>query len=226
MTDSPHVTLLHGNDEFAIAAAIEKLCAGLGDPSTADMNIARFDGRAGLDFEALNTAVNAAPFLAPRRVVVLLHPISAFNSAEGRKKFIELLDKAQPTTTIALAEHEELKRDHWLVKWAASHAGTGTSQATPRAAVHVYSLPKRWEMPRWIEGEAKKQGGKIESDAAARLSEMVGEDTRIAAQEITKLLTYVNFERPVSLLDVDRVRFVSAQGSVFELVDALGQGDG
>jgi len=55
---------------------------------------------------------------------------------------------------------------------------------------------------------------------------MVGEDTRIAAQEITKLLTYVNFERPIRLLDVEKVSLVSAQGSVFELVDALGMGDG
>jgi len=226
MPDSPSVILLHGNDEFAISGHIEKLCAGLGDPSTAVMNIARFDGRLGLDFEALNTAVNAAPFLAPRRVMVLVHPISAFASAEARKKFIELLDKAQPTTTIALAEYDELKRDHWLLKWVASHAGTGTTQTGPRAGVHVYNMPKRWEMPRWIESETKKLGGKIEPDAAARLSEMVGEDTRIAAQELTKLLTYVNFARQVTLLDVDRVSIVSAQGNVFELVDALGQRDG
>ena len=72
----------------------------------------------------------------------------------------------------------------------------GMLQRGERAGVHVYNLPKRWEMPHWIESEAKKQGGKIEPDAAARLSEMVGEDTRIAAQELTKLLTYVNFERP------------------------------
>jgi len=218
MPETPSVLILHGNDEFAISAHIKKLCAGLGDPSTADMNISRFDGRLGLDFEALNTAVNAAPFLAPRRVMVLVHPISAFNSAEGRRKFLELLDKAQPTTTIALAEYDELKRDHWLLKWAL--------QAAPRAGVHVYNMPKRWEMPRWIESETKKHGGKIEPDAAARLSEMVGEDTRIASQELTKLLTYVNFARPVSLLDVERVSIVSAQGNVFELVDALGQGDG
>jgi DNA polymerase III subunit delta len=218
MSETPSVLILHGNDEFAISGHIEKLCAGLGDPSTADMNIARFDGRLGLDFEALNTAVNAAPFLAPRRVMVLVHPVSAFASAEARKKFIELLNKAQPTTAIALAEYDELKRDHWLLKWAA--------QAGPRAGVHVYNMPKRWEMPRWIESETKKLGGRIEPDAAARLSEMVGEDTRIAAQELTKLLTYVNFERPVTLLDVDRVSIVSAQGNVFELVDALGQGDG
>ena len=218
MSEAPSVLILHGNDEFAIAAHITKLCAGLGDPSTADLNIARFDGRAGLDFEALNTAVNAAPFLAPRRVMVLDHPIAAFPSPPARKKFLDLLDKAQPSTTIALVEYEELKRDHWLLKWAL--------QAGARAGVHVYNMPKRWEMPRWIEAEAKKQAGKIDPDAAARLSEMVGEDTRIAAQELTKLLTYVNFERPIRLLDVEKVSIVSAQGSVFELVDALGQNDG
>jgi DNA polymerase-3 subunit delta len=235
MAETPHVLILLGNDEFAIAAHIAKLCAALGDPSTADLNIARFDGRAGLDFEVLNTAVNAAPFLAPRRVMVLNHPIAAFASAPARKKFLELLDKAQPSTTIALVEDEELKRDHWLLKWAVSRAPsgnrdhlaeTGTSQAGARAGVHVYNMPKRWEMPRWIEAEAKKQGGKIDPDAAARLSEMVGEDTRIAAQELTKLLTYVDFERPIRLLDVEKVSIVSAQGSVFELVDALGQNDG
>ena len=240
MTEAPSILILHGNDEFAIAAHIARLCAGLGDPATADMNISRFDGRAGLDFEAFNTAVNAAPFLATHRVVVLEHPTAAFPAASARKKFIEtpdeaqpdtpipssmarkkfleLLDKAQPGTTIALVEYEELKREHWLMKWA--------SQVGSHAGVHVYNMPKHWEMPRWIEAEAKKQDGRIEPDAAARLAEMVGEDTRIAAQELTKLLTYVNFERPIRLLDVEKVCIVSGQGSVFELVDALGQKDG
>jgi DNA polymerase-3 subunit delta len=81
-------------------------------------------------------------------------------------------------------------------------------------------------MPRWVESEAKKQGGRIDPDAAVLLSERVGEDTRIAAQELTKLLAYANFERPISVLDVERVSILSAQGSVFELVDALGQRDG
>ncbi|MGA2489298.1 MAG: DNA polymerase III subunit delta [Anaerolineales bacterium] len=218
MSETPRILLLHGNDEFAMSAHIEKVCADLGEPSTADMNIASFDGRLGLDFEALNAAVNAAPFLAPRRVMVLVHPNSAFSTPEARKKLLGLLDKAQPTTTIVLVEHDELKPDHWLLKWAGRAGG--------RTAVHIYNLPKRWEMPHWIESEAKKQAGRIEPDAAARLSEMVGEDTRMAAQELTKLLTYVNFERPVRLLDVEKVSIFSAQVSVFELVDALGQGDG
>ncbi len=164
MTETANILLLHGTDEFAIAAHIEKLCAGLGDPATADMNISRFDGRLGLDYQALHAAVNAMPFLAPRRVMVLVNPISAFNSAETRKKFLDFLEQAQPTTTIALAEYDELKRDHWLMKWAAG--------AAPRTGIHVYNMPKRWEMPRWIESETKKLGGKIEPDAAAHLAEM------------------------------------------------------
>ncbi len=218
MAEPVRIHLLHGNDEFAISEEIEKLCAGLGDPATAEMNISRFDGRLGLDFEALNAAVNAAPFLAPRRVMVMLHPSAAFQGSESRKKFLDLVEKSPPTTVIALAEYEELRRDHWLIKWA---TGAGAQLAT-----HVHNLPKRWEMPRWIEAEAKKQKGSIDPGAAARLAEMVGEDTRIAALELTKLLTYVNFSRPVNMADVEKVSLVSAQGSVFDLVDALGQGDG
>ena len=47
MAETPHVLILHGNDEFAIAAHIAKLCAGLGDPSTADMNMVLGDAMRG-----------------------------------------------------------------------------------------------------------------------------------------------------------------------------------
>lgn len=218
MAESPQITLLHGNDEFAITAHIDKICAGLGASPEADMNIARFDGRTGIDYSALNSAVNAAPFMTSRRIMVLLNPVGTLNPGENRKKFLDFLKNSQPTTTILLAEFDELKRENWLLKWAI--------QAAPRATVHIYNLPKRYEMPRWIESEVRKQGGKIEADAASRLAEMVGEDTRIAAQEVTKLLTYVNFERAANMADVDQVCDVTSQGSIFDLVDALGQGDG
>jgi DNA polymerase-3 subunit delta len=236
MPDLPNVILLHGTDEYAISQHLEKLCAGLGDSATADMNISRFDGRTPIDFEALNTAVNAAPFLSPRRVVMVFHPNSAFATPESRKKFLALLDSATPTTTIALAEDEDLnkknksekKSDPWLLKWAMSRAPGKTREAHTGSGVmvHLYNAPKPVEMTRWMVSEAKKLGGKIEPDAAARLAELVGEDTGIAVQELTKLLTYVNYKRPVTRLDVDRVSVVSAPGKVFDLVDALGQGNG
>jgi DNA polymerase-3 subunit delta len=234
MPDKPSIILLHGNDEFAIGEKIHKFCTGLGSPSASSMNISRFDGISGFTFEAFNSAVNAVPFLAPNRVVVLRHLVAACGLPETRMKLLGILEKAAPTTTIVLVEDESLKINHWLVKWVVSHgspkeqkdqAGGNTKQEGVQASIHTYNLPKRWEMPRWIESEMKNQGGKIEPDAAARLAEMIGEDTGIAAQEITKLLIYVDFKRPVTILDVENVSIVSAQGNVFMLVDALGQGN-
>ncbi|MBN2388691.1 MAG: DNA polymerase III subunit delta [Anaerolineales bacterium] len=205
------ILLLHGTDEYAVREHLHKLQAGL-DPSTADMNLSRLDGRS-LSFEALNTAVKAIPFLSPLRLVILTHP-----SAVERSRLTELLEGVPPTTVLALVEAETLRADHWLVKWMA--------KAGPRAELHLCAMPRLREMPGWIIHETKKQKGQIAPAAAARLAEMIGEDTRVAAQEITKLLTYVDFQRPISEADVEAVSIVSAQGSVFTLVDALGTGDG
>jgi DNA polymerase-3 subunit delta len=143
----------------------------------------------------------------------------------NRAKFLEILEKAQPSTTILLAEYEMLKSEHWLMRWAVAH-GSGDAQAGPRVGIHLYNLPRNWEMPRWIESQARKLGGRINPDAAMRLAEMVGEDTRIADQELLKLLTYTGLERPVTLVDVNRVSVPGSQGDIFKLVDALGQRNG
>jgi DNA polymerase-3 subunit delta len=53
---------------------------------------------------------------------------------------------------------------------------------------------------------------------------MVGTDTRQAAQEITKLLTYVNWSRPVTAADVEALSPLTAEPDVFAMVDALAAG--
>jgi len=203
------VTLLHGNDEFAIALRVDELRARL-DASGAAMNFSRMDGRAP-DFEQLTAALQAVPLLASHRLLVLDHP-----SALPKDRLLTLLAHRPSTTEVALVETELLKPDHWLVRWA--QAGNAT--------VEVHLLPRRWEMPHWIERETKRQGGQIDAAAAIRLAEMTGEDTRQAAQEIAKLLTYVDGQRPITVADVEHLGVVSAQSSVFDLVDALASGDG
>jgi len=121
-----------------------------------------------------------------------------------------------------LVDPEEIKErdvpNHWLVKWAA--------KAGERARAQGFMLPRQREMPGWITNEAKRQGGQIEPAAAARLAEMTGEETRQAAQEITKLLTYVNFAHPIDIEDVEAVSILTASVDVFDLVDALGTQNG
>ena len=64
-------------------------------------------------------------------------------------------------------------------------------------------------------------GGQITPQAAVSLANQIGDDTRLASQEITKLLTYVNFARPVDVDDVEHLTPLTAKIGDFELVNAL-----
>jgi len=220
MSDA-HIHILFGSDEFAITKRGGEFAAAFGDPTAADMNTSRLDARLMTEDE-LSNATNAMPFLAKQRLVLLTAPSKRYTGADGHRKFTTFLDAVPPSTRLVILEPGEIrekeKATHWLLKWA--HGAEG------RAEAQEFNLPRRRDMPGWIVNEAQKQGGKIEPPAAARLAEMVGEDTRQGAQEVTKLLTYVNYAHAIGMEDVEAVSIVNTQGDVFALVDALGAGNG
>jgi DNA polymerase-3 subunit delta len=191
------------------------------DPTTADMNTSRLDARSVSENE-LTKAVGALPFLAPQRLVVLENVSKKYTGVEGHKKFVAFLESIPESTQLVLVDPEEIKErdlpNHWLMKWAA--------KVGEKAKTQGFMMPRQREMPGWISAETKRQGGQIEPAAAARLAEMTGEDTRQAAQEITKLLTYVNYAHAIGIEDVEAVSIVTASVDVFELVDALGAQNG
>lgn len=212
MSDS--ILFLYGNDEFAISRRLAEIQARHDKDG---MNTARLEARA-VSQDELNKAVNAMPFLSEKRLVFLANPSARTSAPAARQKFLDFLLAASPSTLVVLHELVEPREaaKHWLVK----RAEKGDIKA------EALMMPRLKDMPGWIVTETKRQQGQMEPAAASRLAEMVGEETRLAAQEITKLLTYVNFSRPVGVADVEAVSVVSAQGDVFALVDALGSGDG
>jgi DNA polymerase-3 subunit delta len=221
----PSVYILHGEDEFSIAKFVEGIVAKLGDPSAAMMNVTRLDGRS-FNFDELHLAVSTVPFLTRRRIVVLTHPLALINTPGARKKFIDLLLQVPPSTALLLVEYKMLTNErarkrgdfHWLEEWA---------DANPeRSFMRAFPLPKGGEMVRWIQEQADSAGGKFPPRAAALLASLVGNDTRLADQEIGKLLAYVNYARPVEPDDVENITAVIPEGDIFAMVDALGNQDG
>jgi DNA polymerase-3 subunit delta len=81
-------------------------------------------------------------------------------------------------------------------------------------------------MAKWIQEHAKSQGGEFTPQGAAALANQIGEDTRLATQEIIKLLTYVNYARPVDADDVEHLTPLVAKIGDFELVNALRERNG
>jgi DNA polymerase-3 subunit delta len=221
MPDSPHILFFYGNDEFAIRKQAEKFDAMFSDPTTAGMNTARLDARHASESDLVN-AVGAMPFLAPQRLVILENVSKKYTGLDGHKKFVAFLETVPASAKLVLVDADEIKErdipNHWLVKWTAKNAEKAKSQG--------FMLPRQREMPGWIIAETKRQGGQIEPAAAARLAEMTGEEPRQAAQEITKLLTYVNFAHAIGIEDVEAVSILTASVDVFDLVDALGAQNG
>jgi len=215
----PNITFLYGNDEFAISRRLKDFESDFTDPTSADMNTARLDARTASEND-LNNAVNAMPFLAKRRLVLLANPSSKYNNPSARKRFFEFIEKMQDTTRLVMYETVDPRdaEKHWLVKWAQKNEKLIQTKAC--------MLPRLKDMTGWIVNETKNQGGQIEPRAAEILKEAVGVDTRQAGMEIAKLLAYVNWARPINSQDVEAVCIVTSQQSVFDFVDALANGNG
>ena len=214
-----NVIFLYGNDEFAITRRLKDFESDFSDPTTAGMNTAHLEARS-MSEDELNNAINAMPFLASKRLVILANPSAKYNNPAARKKFEEYVSSVPDSARLVIHELIEPKEveKHWLMKWAGKNTTTIKTQA--------FMLPKPRDMAGWIVNEAKKQDGKIDPAAASKLAEMVGVDTRQAGMEIAKLLAYVNWARPVQGSDVEAVCIVTSQQSVFDFVDALSQGNG
>jgi DNA polymerase-3 subunit delta len=220
----PVIYLFYGDDDLAISEAIKNLKARLGDQSTADLNISTLDGRS-FSSEEFETASKSTPFLAERRLIVVNNPLAFMNSDSNRTKFLTLLEAVPDHNAVVLVENAPLSSDrqkrrgeeHWFEEWGRAHG--------ERVFMREFVLLQGAQMTTWIMERARKSGGQFNPGAAQQLASMVGDDPRLADQEIIKLLTYVNTDRPVEITDVVSLTPALQEGDIFELVDALGNRD-
>jgi DNA polymerase-3 subunit delta len=218
----PTVYLIHGDDEFAINRELYEFERKIGDPGLADLNTSRLDGKT-FQLDDLLSIAGAMPFLAKRRLVILLNPTAGIRSPAMQDKFLQALEKIPPTTALVLVEFHELinekkrSKDHWLVEWVKGHGHYAKNI--------LLNSPKGAALIEWVHAEAKLSGGQLSPRAARALVQLIGEDTRQLKQEIEKLLAYVNYRRTVDLDDIQAVTVDTAEGNIFFLVDALGNRD-
>jgi len=226
MSDSPPVVyVLHGDDEYAIAQHLDELEKKLGDATTASMNTTRLEGAA-FNPDQLLSVAGAMPFLAKRRLVIVINPLARLPHPAVQKKFREQLGKIPLTTALVLVEYRLLTSDrdrrsnkiHWLEKWAGENP--------ERAFIKAFILPKGSALASRLQEMARKAGGQLTSEAASLLGELVDGDPRLASQEIDKLFAYVAYRRPVEIDDVQAISAAAGQGDIFDLVDSLGGRDG
>jgi DNA polymerase-3 subunit delta len=225
--EGPAIYVFDGDDEFAINESIDKIRTRLGDSNIAEMNTTRLDGKS-CSMHQLQDAVATVPFLAPKRLVILTNPTARWNDKQQQENFINFINAEKLTAKLVLVEYDFLTNDrdrssgkiNWLEKWAIS------PEQEKRVFIRHHPQPSGAMMVKWIQEHSKSLGGQFTPQAAVSLANQIGDDTRLASQEVSKLLTYVNFSRPVDADDVEHLTPLTAKIGDFDLVNALRDKDG
>lgn len=217
----PLVYLLYGEDEYAIDQFIRSIREKMGEPAMAELNTTRFEGGK-FSLSDLNNTIASVPFLIERRLVILDGPLRQLQNPSDRKQFKAILENVPPSTGVVIIERwnliEKNKKINWLLKWA--------EKRKESVFIKHCLIPKGHVLSNWIRKEARNRGGEIDPRAADLLGSLVEGDTQRTVQEIEKLLTYVNFQRPVDVDDVGEVAIANPQGDIFIMVDAIGNRNG
>ncbi|HEX9679963.1 MAG TPA: DNA polymerase III subunit delta [Anaerolineales bacterium] len=230
----PGVYLFFGDDEFAQAEAVVQMRRKLGDAAAADLNLSRFSG-ASLDLEELTQACHTLPFLAPRRIVTVASAHELTRHPNWDERLTAIAQTAPTTTALILLEEfdfnevrrrakkgraspDELHRAH-------SPLGAWAAGISDRVLRKPFERPRGAAFLRWLQDRAARLEGALDDDAAAALAEMVDGDPRLADRELSKLLDYLQRERPISRADVQRLTPFHAHSDVFAMVDSLGSRD-
>jgi DNA polymerase-3 subunit delta len=192
------------------------------DVAMGDMNITRFQENPRVD--EVRDAAYMIPMFGDRRLVLLTNAQDWVKGSKNKDSILKLLDGLPGSTALVLQLNLELERGnwkdfapaHWLRKWVKDQpAGTVFQKEC--------SLPGIGQMPGLIMKEAKEKKGEFSPEAAQELTRAIGNDTLIASLEIDKLLTYVDYQRPVTAEDVRLLTPEVAPISVFDMVDAIGE---
>jgi DNA polymerase-3 subunit delta len=217
---------LHGDDDFAIAGRAAELKAEMGDPSLASLNIAELDGKT-ITLAELRGACDTMPFLTEQRLIIVRGLLARLmgKTTEGGEEaasapsqgfvdgLIAYFPELPPTTSLILIEPKAVNERSRVFKEAAK---------APGAEIKKFDVPQGAEMARWIMRRAKVSGGEFSPAGAEALATAAGDEPRLLANEIEKLLAYVNWSRPVEKADVEQLTPAAGEAEIWDLVDALG----
>jgi DNA polymerase-3 subunit delta len=223
---APTFYVFHGEDEFTRYETLAGFKRRLGPPDLVDLNTSILNGQR-VTLAELRHTCDAVPFLAEKRLVIVeglltrLSPPKGQELSEAKQGFIsdlaDYLPHLPPTTRLVFVEESPLPPSHPILQLATRE---------PTGFVKEFKSPDPHELPGWIHQRLQMYGDQIEPKAAHRLAAAVDSDLRLLDQEILKLVTYTNGERPITEADVEIVVPYTQDAVVFDLVDALGHRDG
>ncbi len=250
MSASPTFYILHGDDSIGRADALARMREAMGEDG--DLNRSEFDGSQTSVPEVL-AAVKSLPFLAQKRLVIVHGLLSRLSSRKmpreakaergaGRLELARLIDEL-PTlpafSRLVFYEMEPLNESSKLLKAA---------RKLDNGYIREYSAPR--SLVGWLRERAQAYQAEIDPRAAQAISNLLSYDKHsqdarskntarrragrqarslallAADNELHKLICYVDEARAISEADVAALTPYVPEADVFDMVDALANGNG
>ena len=202
------VYVLTGTDPLLTQRAVAALIDATVPPASRAFNLDAMEGK-GTSASAILNAARTLPMMGKRRLVLIRDAEAA--GADTLTGLVSYLDSPSPETVLVLVCG---KVDGRLKFFAA---------AKKKGFLVELTVPR--QLGGWILDEARRVGARIDGEAARRLEEVVGRDVSRLAGAIEQLALYAGEGTSISVDHVDALVADTSQRTVFQLNDAVGQGD-
>jgi DNA polymerase-3 subunit delta len=204
------VVFLWGEESWLVDETIGQIEAVAVDPEARDFNREVFYGDEA-EAQAVVTAAQTLPWLGLQRLVLVRGADALPRSADP--PLVAYCKQPSPSTCLIFtAQRAETSRPLFALL-----------AKLPWAVRFRRLLPR--ELSAWIEQRIVASGCRITADAVAVLIETVGNDLRLLANEIDKLVTFVGSEPAIEVESLTALTDDIREMSAFELARLLSMGD-
>ncbi len=204
------VVFLWGEESWLADEAINRIEAVVLDPETRAFNRQVFYGDEA-EAQAVVTAAQTIPWLGSQRLVLLRGADALPRSADP--PLVAYCKQPSPSTCLLfVAQRAETNRPLFALLLK-----------LPWAVRFRRLLPR--ELSTWIEQRTAASGCRMTAAAVAALIETVGNDLRLLANEIDKLVTFVGVGHVIEVESVTALTQDIREVTAFELARFLSAGD-
>jgi DNA polymerase-3 subunit delta len=201
--------LVYGKEHYLVERAVEILKQRVLDPRTKDFNAELFHGK-DADPGRIVQAARTLPMMAKRRFVLLRDADEM--KADALAQLVSYVQAPAKETCLVLTAEKVDQRLKLFTVWK--------KQGVMLKLDPLYER----QLPGFVREEARARNVKLEPGAAELLCDEIGADLGQLVDAIDRLGLYAG-DRAVSARDVEEVVASSRQRSVFELAEAVGEGD-
>ena len=204
--------LITGKERFLVDRAVEILRERVLDPRTRDFNYDLFHGKE-TSAQRLLSSARTLPMMARRRLV-LVRDADELKADAAAELIPYVTAPCAETCLVATAE----KVDARMKLWAAWKKHGVTIACAP--------LYER-QLPGFVRDEARARGVKLDSGAAELIADEIGADLGQLSGAVERLSVYVSdrADKLITVADVEEQVASTRERSIFELCDAVGDGD-